>query len=409
MNTKKKSGSRMFLILLLSALLFQQCNNTETEHQSHQAHNNLFDNENVEQLIASPNKQVLSRQATIKLSAQSETYTMNSQGYIDFDMNRNQTVSARFGGRIEKIFIKYNFQHVKKGDKILELYSPELNTFQEEHLFLLKSGKEKSLLEQSRKKLKLFGVTDSQISKLEKSKAFTQAIVVYSPADGYVLFNTEKKNIAGKDVVEKTSMNNMSMTTKGNNEKNFNSSASQIREGMYINKGATIFNINDLQDVWAIVSVPVEFHSALKESSQVKITSELFPDKQLTGKIALVELTFEEKKQRFVRVRIELPNKNAQLKLNSLVTAEITLTANSPDSHRSQIPSSAVYRTGLSSVVWVKTGTTQNGTGIFQLRKVSTGSVINGMTTIISGLSANEEVAKHAGLLTDSETFLKDN
>ena len=105
MNTKKKSGNILFPVLLLAALLFQQCNNAETENQSHQAQNILSDNEKIGQLITSPNKQVLSRQATIKLSAQNEIQTLKAQGYIALDRNRNQTVSARFGGRIEKLYV----------------------------------------------------------------------------------------------------------------------------------------------------------------------------------------------------------------------------------------------------------------------------------------------------------------
>ena len=409
MNTKKKSGKILFPVLLLSALLFQGCKNSEKEHNMHQAQNNLPDNENIEQLINSPSKQVLSRQGTVKLSTQSTTQSIKAQGYIDYNRNRNQTVSARFGGRIEKLYMKYDMQNVNKGDKILELYSPELNTFLEEHLFLLKSEGEKTLLEQSRQKLKLIGITDNQISILEKKGTFTQTITVYSPADGYVLFNTETKSNAGDDVTQKTVMSNMSITANNNLGKTFGSSASEIREGMYINKGETLFSINDLQNVWAIVSVAAEFHSALIENTQVKIISELFPDKQLIGKIALIEKTFEEDKQRFIRIRIVLPNDKGELKINSLVTAEIPLTANNYNSYRGQIPASAIFRTGLNSFVWVKTGTTQNGTGIFQLRKVRIGMVKNSMATIISGLSANEEVAEHAGYLVDSETFLNNN
>ena len=406
----KKMGIHiLFSVLLLSALLFQGCKNSEKEHNSHQAQNSLPDIENIEQLITSPNKQVLSRQATVKLSAQSKTQILKAQGYIDYDRNNNQTVSARFGGRIEKLYVKYDLQYVKKGDRILELYSPEINTFQEEHLFLLNSEKEKSLLEQSKQKLKLLGITENQILQLEKNKTFTQTIAVYSPSNGYVLFNSETKSYAGDDLTQQTSPSNMSMTGKSNSGKTFGSANSQVREGMYINKGETLFSVNDLQNVWAIVSISSEFLSSITKNSQVKIISELFPDKRLTGKIELIEQTFEENKQRFIRIRIVLPNAKGELKINSLVTAEISLTANNPDSYLSQIPASAIYRTGLNSFVWVKTGMTQSGTGIFQLRKVITGSVTNGMSTVISGLSANEEVAEHAGYLIDSETFLNDN
>ncbi len=404
MNTKKKSGKILFPVVLFLALLLQQCKHPETEHNSHQVHNDMSGDENIEKLIVSPNKQVLSRQSTVKLSTSDEAQTMKAQGYIDIDRTRNQSISARFGGRIEKLFVKYELQFVKKGDKILELYSPELNTFQEEHLFLLQSGKEKSLLEQSREKLRLLGITDFQISQLENNKTFTQSISIYSPSDGYVLFNSVTKSNSGANS-QQASMNSMGMNEKSSSDKNFGSANSQIREGVYVNKGEILFSVNDLQNVWAIISVSSEFHSSIQVNSQVKIISELFSDKSLSGKVALTEQTFEDNKQRFVRIRIDLPNAKGELKINSLVTAEIPVAAKG----NFQIPVSSVYRSGLNTFVWVKTGTTQYGTGIFLLRKVTTGSVANGNITIISGLSANDEVAEHAGYLTDSETFLNEN
>jgi Cu(I)/Ag(I) efflux system membrane fusion protein len=120
-------------------------------------------------------------------------------------------------------------------------------------------------------------------------------------------------------------MNSMSMIAKSNSGKTFGSANSQVREGMYVNKGETLFSVNDLQNVWAIVSISSEFHSSITKNSQVKIISELFPDKRLTGKIELIEQTFEENKQRFIRIRITLPNVKGELKINSLVTAEIPL------------------------------------------------------------------------------------
>lgn len=404
MTTKKKSSNILLVVVLLLAFLFQQCNNAEKKHQSHQSHNDMSVEANINHLVNSPNTTVLSRQATVKLSSQKDIKTLKAQGYIDFDKNRSQTVSARFGGRIEKLNVKYDLQYVKKGDKILDLYSPELNTYQEEHLFLLKSEGVTTLLIQSRQKLKLLGLTDNQISQLEKTKTFSQTISVYSPSDGYVLFNTEPKGNSASTISSTTLMNSMGMNEKSNAGKNFGSSNAQISEGIYVNKGETLFSVNDLRNVWAIVSVPSDSYSAITENSQVNISSEFLPDKQITGTIKLVEKTFEDSKQRFLRVRISLPNTNGELKINSLITAEIPLKGN----ENIQVPASAVYRTGLNSFVWLKTGTTPGGTGIFQLRKVSTGAVTNGMTTIIGGLAANQEIAEHAGSLTDSETYLNE-
>lgn len=353
----------------------------------------------------SPNKQVLSRQATVKLQTANEAQSIKGQGYIDYDRNRNQNVSARFGGRIEKLFVKYNLQFVNKGDKILELYSPELNTIQEQHLFLLKAETGTTLIEQSRVKLKLLGITEQQIAQLETKGTFAQSISVYSPASGYILFNSETQNNTGSEATQQTSMNNMGMTANTSVSQTSGSAGVQIREGMYINKGEILFSVNDLKTVWAIISVPSQYHSSVQPNKQINIVSELFPAQILTGKILLMEKTFEEKQQRFVRVRVELYNPKAALKLNSLVTAEFPLETRTGF----QIPASAVYRTGMNAFVWVKTGTTKYGTGIFVLRKVVTGAVSNGTSTIVSGLSPDEEIALHAGALTDSETFLNGN
>lgn len=429
MSTKKKLNSFFLLLLLIS----YACNNEEKKHQHSEGHEqqdtvlyscpmhpevestepeicpkckmNLELKITVPTLqLISPNKLVLSRQSTVKLHITTEAQTENAQGYIAFDKTRDQSVAARFGGRIEKLFVKYNLQFVKKGEKILELYSPELNTFQEEHLFLLKTGTEKNLLEQSKQKLKLLGINDQQITQLETSGIFSETITVYSPAAGYVSFNSEASSNGVFEVMQESSMSNMSTATKNNSEKKFGSANSQIREGAYINKGETIFSVNDLQTVWAIVSVSSDFHSAIKTNTEVKISSELFRDTHITGKIALVEQTFEDNKQRFVRIRIEVPNANGKLMINSFIKAEIPLETKGGF----QIPASAVYRTGLNSFVWLKTDTTATGAGIFKLRKVITGSVTNGKTTIIHGLSASDEVAEQAGYMTDSETFLND-
>lgn len=434
MNTREKLNNQISIILFLLLLsVFSSCKNEHSE----QGHENHVQDEGdyicsmrcegektypqpgncpvckmklqlvEEELVqtVSPNKQVLSRQATVKLQTANEAQSIKAQGYVDYDRNRNQNVAARFGGRIEKLFVKYKLQFVNKGDKILELYSPELNTIQEQHLFLLKTEKGTTLIEQSREKLKLLGIAEQQISALENKGTFTQNISVFSPASGYILFNSETQTNSGSDATQQTSMNSMGMTANNSATQTSGSAGVQIREGMYINKGETLFSVNDLQTVWAIISVPSEYHSSVQPNTKINIVSELFPDKTFNGKVLLTEQTFEEKQQRFIRVRVELHNPKASLKLNSLVTAEISLETKTDF----QVPASAVYRTGMNVFVWVKMGTTKSGTGIFELRKVITGASGNGTTTIINGLAPNEEIALHAGALTDSETFLNGN
>ncbi|HLO55125.1 MAG TPA: efflux RND transporter periplasmic adaptor subunit [Saprospiraceae bacterium] len=351
--------------------------------------------------IVSPNKQVLSRQATVKLQSGSDGKTLKAQGFIVPAQNQNLSVAVRFGGRIEKLYVTFSNQYVKKGSKIMDLYSPDLRTFQEEHLFLLKSNADDNLIVKSKEKLRLLGITNSQIDKLEKNGTVALTISIYSPVNGYVFFDgtTVQENTSSKSTSSMNTMNQQN--TDGSS---YSESASQIREGIYVNEGQTLFSVNPLQEVWALVSVSNQYLNQISKNQTVEIISETNPSKALKGKVALIEQTFEETSQRFARVRIVLKNPSNFLKINSLVTAHFATNK----SKNLQVPSTAVYKTGLNSYVWVKKDSTRNGIGIFQVRKVIAGSSNIGMTTIKSGLSPNEEIALQAGMMTDSETFLNE-
>lgn len=402
MNMRRKLNNILHYTILLMIVMFAACKNKQGEHNHSVEHNHSAQNTLVQ--IVSPNKQVLSNQTTVKLQSGSDGKTMKAEGFIVPAQNHNLSVAARFGGRIEKLYVKFSNQYVKQGEKIMDIYSPDLRTFQEEHLFLLKSDPENSLINKSREKLRLLGITKNQITQLEKNGTVALTVSVYSPVNGYVFFDAQsiQKNTTSKSA---SAMNAMSMQQNTNKENAYAASTSQIREGIYVNEGQTLFNVNTLQEVWALVSVSNQFLNQVHKNQSVEIISENNPSKTFNEKVALVEQIFEKANQRFARVRIVLPNLNNSLKINSLVTAQFTLS----DNKNLQVPSSAVYKTGLNAYVWAKTDTTRNGTGIFQVRKVITGTSNNGMTVIESGLSPDEEIALQAGLMTDSETFLNAN
>lgn len=432
MNMRRKLNSIGFIGLLLFLSVLSSCKSKHGEHQNESGYEHQSDtvyscpmhpevisnqpgycpkcnmkldpvvNEALPQII-SPNKQVLSNQATVKLQSGSDGKTVKAQGFIAPAQNLNQSVAVRFGGRIEKFYVKFSNQYVTQGDKIMDIYSPDLRTFQEEHLFLFKSNTDNTLIEKSSEKLRLLGMTENQITLLEKNGIVALTVSVFSPANGYVFFNTQsaQENTTSKNT---SAMNTKSMQQNKNNEISFAASASQIREGMYVNEGQTLFSVNPLQEVWALLSVSNQYLNQIHENQSVEIISENNPSITLKGKVALIEQTFEEANQRFARVRIVLPNSNNLLKINSLVTAQFGLSNN----ENLQVPSTAVYKTGLNAYVWVKTDTTRSGTGIFQVRKVITSPGNFGMTTIISGLSPDEVIALQAGLMTDSETFLNE-
>ena len=365
------------------------------DHTNHGGHDSTKVNEAIRMISYPANQVVLSSQKTIKLSQSHSKQTVTANGYIAFDERRNNKVAVRTSGRIEKLYIKYNYQFVKKGERIADVYSPELNTYQEEYLFLLKSG-EDSLAVKAKQKLKLLGLSESQIRQVEKSTTVTHAIIITSPIDGFIRFSSEPSSEEMKPSTS-SGMGDASSSNAGVPV----TSSGQIREGMYVNKGQTLFVVNDCRQVWAILSVNILSQPELKIGVPVTLYSEVQAD-SINAKIDLVEPVYQDKQQ-FAQARIYLDNPERKLKINSLIRSKFLVQA-----YALTIPLSSVYDLGSRKIVWVKTDTTATGIGLFEAHAVMTGMTSNNLIEIISGLNGDEEIALDAGYMLDSESILNE-
>ena len=389
---KKFLHSVWFLILATA------CGKQSAEdHTNHTGHDSTKVNQAIVQISRPSNQVVLSSQKTILLSRNLSKQTVTGSGYIAFDERRNNKVAVRTSARIEKLYVKYNYQYVKKGERIAELYSPELNTFQEEYLFLLQSG-EDSLAAKAKQKLKLLGLSESQIQRIEKSSTVTNTIVITSPMDGFIRFSSEPASQA--EMKPSSKMGGMNTASASNAESQITSS-DQIREGAYITKGQTLFVVNDARHVWVILSVGIDSQTELQKGSPIT----LYPEGQLdsiNARIDLLEPIYQDK-QRFAQARIYLDNKGHKLKINSLVRSKVLI-----KTEALTIPLSSVYDLGSRKIVWVKTDTTTTGIGLFEPRTVMTGMSSNNLIEIINGLQGDEEIALDAGYMLDSESILRE-
>ncbi len=389
----KKCWHNVWFLILATA-----CGKQSVEdHTNHTGNDSTKVNEAIRMISRPANEVVLSAQKTILLSRNLSKQTVTGSGYIAFDERRNNIVAVRTSARIEKLYVKYNYQYVKKGERIAELYSPELNTFQEEYLFLLQS-REDSLAAKAKQKLKLLGLSETQIQRIEKSSTVTNTIIITSPIDGFIRFSTEP---ASQDEMKPSSkIGGMNAAAESNAESQTTSS-DQIREGAYITKGQTLFVVNDTRQVWVILSVGIDSQTELKKGSLII----LYPEGQadsINARIDLVEPIYQDK-QRFAQARIYLDNQERKLKINSLVRSKFLIQTDALT-----IPLSSVYDLGSRKIVWVKTDTTSNGTGLFEPRVVMTGMSSNNFIQIISGLQGDEEIALNAGYMLDSESILND-
>lgn len=355
-------------------------------------------------LVVPDNYQVISSQKSVKPVRSAAKDEIVVQGYIALDERRNEKVPARISGRIEKLYVKYNLQFVKKGEKIMDLYSPELNTYQEELLFLMKNNSDSFLIGKAEEKLRLLGVTNSQIENVEKTGRTFFTVNVYSPKSGYVFFKpTESLGMnAGSGLSQAVSGNKMggmgAPKTPSNSDVSGNG---QIREGNYVSKGEVLFWINDLDRVWAMMAVDNSHQQKLKPGLPVSIVSEFYKKDTLHEVIGFIEPTYENN-QKFILSRIYLKNPDKKYKINSLV--EVIL--NTPPTSPMMIPYSSVLFLGKRKIVWVlkkKDGKSR----IFEARDITIGIMHSGLVEITTGLKANEEVALNAGYLLDRESLIK--
>ncbi|HVO73762.1 MAG TPA: efflux RND transporter periplasmic adaptor subunit [Ignavibacteriaceae bacterium] len=318
-------------------------------------------------------KQVLANIGTVKASNEKLEKQFTAYSYMDFAEQNRVTVSARFSGRIEKMFVDKTGEFVKKGEPLFEVYSPELVQAQNEYLIAVKNSQNEagiiylgnssgsnSLLDAVREKLVLLGLTQDQIKELESTNQVKYGLTYYSPISGTVI---EKK----------------------------------VQPGMYINEGTTIYEIADLSLLWNIAEVYESDLSDVKKGSRVKLHLTAYPDEEFEGIVDFIYPVVNQQ-TRTVKVRSVFPNRENKLKPQ--MYGETVF--HSSDGNGLLIPADAVIFTGKRAVVWVKTGD-----GVFESREVQVGRKYKDKYNILSGIKAGDEVASSGGFLIDSESQLK--
>ena len=219
-------------------------------------------------------------------------------GKVDYDETRSAYITAWIPGRLDRLYVDYTGITVKKGDHMAYLYSPELLTAQEELLQakkaatkLKKSGmkimRETALqtIEASRKKLRLWGLTAKQVSKIEKQGKASDHITIYAPIGGIVIH----KN---------------------------------VEEGAYVKTGARLYTIADLSHLWIKLDAYESDLMWLRYGQEVQIETEAYPGQIFKGTIAFIDPVLNAK-TRTVKIRVNVSNKDGRLKPEMFVRTTI--------------------------------------------------------------------------------------
>ena len=361
-------------------------------------------------LLKPVNEQVIARTTIIQPESGTRIFSIDIQGTVTYDTRRQISISSRVSGRIERLYIKYNYQPVKSGQLIMEIYSPDLAAAQRELLYLSRSGGNENQLERARQRLLLLGMQPGQIQQVLKSGKVLYRVPVYSRASGYILeqslnSNLPQMNSQASVQTQSTSGGDMGgMNGGGSSVETSSSSALQnsqlptentpvlVREGQYVAAGQTLFTVYNNQSLVAEFALTPELASQVKRGQRLVFRKTAELETFFSGSIGLIQPTFRAGTN-FTIARVYI--QDSRLKAGQLLSANI------PVVNRGWwVPASAVLQLGNQSIVFKKEGS------VFVPKAIQRGIIAEGMIQITEGVSG-WEIAKNAAFLVDSESFIK--
>jgi Cu(I)/Ag(I) efflux system membrane fusion protein len=332
-------------------------------------------------LLQPTNSVIMSSIPVTTLQHAAEQKEIDAFGRIEYDTRFIKTISAGFSGRIEKLYVKYRYQHVHAGERIMDIYSPELLTAQENLLFILKHDPgNASLINAGKERLLLLGMNSHQLQQViaENKPLFT--VSVYSNYTGHVHESGNMNNASGQ------------MNMPGTTEE------LSVKEGMYVEKGQAIFQIYNMENSRVTLNLFAGDYSLVTSGTPVTIIPETVPDKKFISRISFIE-PFYRINNKTLTARVYFDNTLLDLPIGSQVKAVIPVKTKM----ETWLPREAVLSLGLNKVVMLKDGS------VFRVRPVHTGIVTNDLIQIRDGLNDADSVAADAQFLIDSESFIKVN
>lgn len=351
--------------------------------------------EDISRLLRSPGEAVVSEIATVKGTYRKMPVETVAQGVVTYDTRYIHAIPTRIGGRLEKVYVRFALQPVKRGQKIAEIYSPEMLTAQRELLFLAANDKDNELLiKAAREKLYLLGATQTQVDSWLQAGEAQSVFTVYSPYDGYVILPSSDMPPPSVEAPATNEMGESGMPAiaASNGKPGSSATPKLIREGDYVARGQTLFTVasSDAMRVEVSVSPQQDSHIRVGDVAEVDIGSE----EHVVARVELVQ-PFISAGEEFLKIRMFM--RGANLQIGQLVRARFK----NESTEALWLPREAVYDLGATQIVFVKEK------GLFKARVIVTGTRSDGWFEVRRGLASSEEVASSAAYLVDSEDFIK--
>jgi len=296
---------------------------------------------------------------------------LKTSGRIAIDPTRVRRINVKVEGFVERVFVDFVGKPVRRGQPLLSIYSPSVLAAEEEYLLALKTSRRMSaggaaddtgasLLASARRRLELWDVSATELSRLETTGVASKTLTIVSPIAGVV-------------------------TTKS------------VVEGGTLRTGDTPYEITDLSVVWLLADAYESDLSRIHLRMPATLTLAALPDRTFQGRVEFIDPTMDPR-TRTVKVRVQFANPRGELKPE--LFGDVVLHGAARDVV--QVPTDAVIHAGTKDIVFVA-----EGEGRFVPREVHVGTRTSEIVEIVHGVDAGESVVTRANFLVDSESRLR--
>lgn len=298
-------------------------------------------------------------------ASESDGNSLVINGEVQYNAGERRSQTAHFSGRLERTYYSSIGEYIEQGEKIAEIYSPELSEVHREILEIKKRyGTDSELMDAGRERLKNLKLPDHQVREMIQAKTAWNTFPVYSEYSGYI----EQLN---------------------------------AREGMHLGEGETFFFINEFKSVWAVFDVFEKDLAQIKIGQEIRVRTGQ-KNQSYEAHVDFISTQIDPK-SRTAEVRATLSSSTHDLKPNSLLTGEVLVTAENEEGIF--IPETALLWTGKRSIVYIAKPH-ENGGYHFTLREVTAGERQNKSYPIYAGLEAGEMIAVSGAFVIDASAEL---
>ena len=300
------------------------------------------------------------------------TNDVRTAGIVTADETKIVSVSPRFSGYIERLYVNSMGQPVHNGQPLAAVYSPDVLAAEQE--LLLARGLDRTLntgsipgvpatagdlVGAARRRLELWGVSAAQVAEVLRAGKPSATVTLYSPASGVV---TEIK----------------------------------VVQGQAIGAGMELYTITDLSDVWVDAEIRETDAALVRVGASATLSFAAYPGMPYVGRVGYIYPTVATQ-SRTLRARIVVHNSSGALKPGMYATVNLTV----PTRSALTVPSSAVVQTGERSLVFVDVGG-----GNLVPHDVGVGRVSGDYTEVLTGVERGQRVVTAAQFIIDSESNL---